>query len=112
MSEAACTVAHIVSTPARNHAPLHHLGDVMTAAPVPAHVPGADVPAVKVRFDGGALTGLGEGIGACLITVLSLGICYSRAVVMTYRWKSKQTRHNDCRLSCTGTARGSCRRSI
>lgn len=78
----------------------------MTAAPVPAHVPGADVPAVKFRFDGGALTWLGVGIGGFLITVLTLGICYPWAVVMTYRWKTKHTVLNGFRLCFTGSAWG------
>ena len=65
---------------------------------------GPAVPVVRFRFDGGALTWLGVGIGGALITMLTLGICYPWAVVMTYRWKTKHTILNGYRLQFTGSA--------
>ena len=61
---------------------------------------------VKFGFDGGAATWLGVGIAGFLITVLTLGICYPWAVVMTYRWKTKHTYLNGRRLRFTGSSIG------
>lgn len=60
--------------------------------------------AVHFGFDGGAGTWLGVQIGGALITILTLGICYPWAVVMTYRWKAKHTYLNGHRLRFTGSA--------
>lgn len=92
--------------------------------PVP-HAPGVNagfgapngayaVPATQLQapavahfgFDGGALGWLGVQIGGFFITVLTLGICYPWAVVMTYRWKTKHTFLNGRRLRFTGSAVG------
>ncbi|WP_221583681.1 DUF898 family protein [Microbacterium sp. G2-8] len=78
--------------------------DPSAQQPIPT-VP-ARLPALAFGFDGGAATWLGVGIGGFLITVLTLGICYPWAVVMTYRWKSKHTYINGRRLRFTGSAWG------
>ena len=76
----------------------------------PAQPPAANdatrLPPLTFGFDGGALTWLGVGIGGFLITVVTLGICYPWAVVMTYRWKAKHTYINGQRLRFTGSAWG------
>ncbi len=73
------------------------------AAAVPPPLP---VPRPLFRFDGGALTWLGVGIGGFLVTVFTLGICYPWAVVMTYRWKTKHTYLDGRQLRFTGSAWG------
>ncbi|GAB2989583.1 MAG TPA: DUF898 family protein [Promicromonospora sp.] len=57
-------------------------------------------------FDGGAATWFGVQLGGFLITLLTAGICYPWAVVMTYRWKTKHTYLQGRRLRFTGTAFG------
>ncbi|MBS1698422.1 MAG: DUF898 family protein [Actinobacteria bacterium] len=64
------------------------------------------LPPLQFGFTGGAAGWLGIGIGGFLVTVLTLGICYPWAVVMTYRWKTKHTWINGRRLRFTGTAPG------
>jgi len=85
-----------------------------TATPPPADLPPTaptPEPALPVdrplfHFDGGALSWLGVGIGGALITILTLGICYPWAVVMTYRWKTKHTYLDGRQLRFTGSAVG------
>lgn len=60
--------------------------------------------AVRFGFDGGAGTWLGVQLGGALITLVTLGICFPWAVVMTYRWQAKHTYLNGRRLRFTGTA--------
>lgn len=63
--------------------------DAVSAAPAPAGAP--RLPHLQFGFTGGAAGWLGVGIGGFLITLITLGICYPWAVVMTYRWKTKHT---------------------
>lgn len=77
--------------------------DYPTAAPIGRN---DGLPPLKFGFDGGALTWLGIGIAGFLVTVLTLGICYPWAVVMTYRWQAAHTYINGRRLRFTGTAVG------
>ncbi|GEC77086.1 DUF898 family protein [Microbacterium maritypicum] len=75
--------------------------------PQPATSPAPNrLPHLSFGFDGGAGTWLGIGIAGFLVTVLTLGICYPWAVVMTYRWKTKHTFINGQRLRFTGSAPG------
>lgn len=60
----------------------------------------------RFHFDGGAATYLGTGILGFLITVLTLGICYPFAVVLTQRWRAKHSYIDGQRLIFTGTAVG------
>ncbi len=64
------------------------------------------VPQLDFRFTGGAATWFGVQIAGVLVTVLTLGICYPWAVVMTYRWKAKHTYVNGYRMRFTGDAWG------
>ena len=57
-------------------------------------------------FDGGAGTYLGTSILAFLITVLTLGIAYSYALVLKQRWIAKHTYVKGFRLKFTGTGIG------
>ena len=57
-------------------------------------------------FDGSAGTYLGTAIVATLITVLTLGICYPFAVVLTQRWRAKHSFIDGRALVFTGTAWG------
>lgn len=63
-------------------------------------------PQLVFQFTGGAATWFGIQIAGFLVTVLTLGICYPWAVVMTYRWKARYTYVNDYQLRFTGTAMG------
>lgn len=72
-----------------------------SAGAVPSAVPNA-----RFTFDGGAATWFGVQIAGVLVTVLTLGICYPWAVVMTYRWKCKHTYLNGQRMRFTGSAPG------
>lgn len=67
---------------------------------VPVGLPGGSL----FRFDGGAATWFGVQIGGFLVTVLSLGILYPWAIVMTYRWKTKHTYLGGRQLTFTGNA--------
>lgn len=70
-----------------------------------SYSPTAPIPGEPLfRFDGGAATWIGVQIGGFLITVLTLGICYPWAVVMTYRWKTRHTYLGGHRLAFTGSA--------
>jgi len=76
----------------------------MSNAPAAQPMTGSRLPPLQWGFDGGAATWFGIQLGGLLITVLTLGICYPWAVVMTYRWKTKHTYINGQRLRFTGTA--------
>ncbi|MGB3414137.1 MAG: DUF898 family protein [Microbacteriaceae bacterium] len=77
----------------------------MTYSAGAPYIPSGTVAAV-FQFRGGAATWFGTQILAVLITVLSLGICYPWAIVMTYRWKCKHTYLNGVRMRFTGSAWG------
>lgn len=60
----------------------------------------------RFTFDGGAGTYLGTAILGILVTVVSLGICYPFALVLTQRWRCKHTSIDGRRLVFTGSATG------
>ena len=66
----------------------------------------ARLPHLQFGFTGGAASYLWVGIAGALVTMLTAGICYPWAVVMTYRWKTKHTWINGQRLRFTGNAWG------
>ncbi len=45
----------------------------------------------RFTFDGGALTYLGTGILALVITIFSAGILYPFAIVLKQRWRAKHS---------------------
>lgn len=49
---------------------------------------------------------MGVQLAGFLVTVLTFGICYPWAVVMTYRWKASHTTIDGRRLRFTGSAVG------
>ncbi len=57
-------------------------------------------------FDGGAATYVGTAMLGFAITVITFGICYPFAVVLTQRWKAKHTIIDGKRLEFTGSAVG------
>ncbi|MDR0877305.1 MAG: ECF-type riboflavin transporter substrate-binding protein [Treponema sp.] len=56
------------------------------------------------KFDGGLLSFIGWNILGCLLTVLTLGICYPWALCMVYRWKINHTVIKGKRLQFHGSA--------
>lgn len=60
----------------------------------------------RFSFDGGAATYVGTAILGALITIITLGICYPFAVVLTERWKCKHTYIDGQQLVFTGSAVG------
>ena len=58
------------------------------------------------RFDGGAASYLGVGIGAFLLTVLTFGIATPWAICMRYRWRAQHTLINGQRVLFTGSGGG------
>ena len=60
----------------------------------------------RFTFDGGALTYLGTGILALLITFLTLGIGYPFAIVLRQRWRAKHSYIDGKQLIFTGSAIG------
>lgn len=62
--------------------------------------------ATRFSFDGGAATYLGTAILGIVITVVTLGICYPFAVVLTERWRCKHTFIDGQQLVFRGTASG------
>lgn len=60
----------------------------------------------RFSFDGGAATYVGTAILGFLITLLTLGICYPFAVVLTERWRCKHTFIDGQQLVFTGNAIG------
>jgi uncharacterized membrane protein YjgN (DUF898 family) len=62
--------------------------------------------AKRFTFDGGAGTYLGTALLGGLITVVTLGICYPFALVLTERWRCKHTFIDGQRLEFTGSATG------
>ncbi|MFT2816792.1 DUF898 family protein [Leifsonia sp. A12D58] len=60
----------------------------------------------RFTFDGGAGTYLGTAILGALITMVTLGICYPFALVLTERWRAKHTFIDGQQLVFTGSATG------
>ena len=60
----------------------------------------------RFTFDGGALTYLGTGILALVITVFSAGILYPFAIVLKQRWRAKHSYIDGMQLIFTGSAWG------
>ncbi len=60
----------------------------------------------RFSFDGGAATYVGTAILGFLITLLTFGICYPFAVVLTERWRCKHTFIDGQQLVFTGSAIG------
>lgn len=60
----------------------------------------------RFTFDGGAGSYVGTALLGALITLLTLGLCYPYALVLTERWKAKHTFIDGQRLAFTGTAGG------
>lgn len=58
----------------------------------------------RFTFDGGATTYVGTAILGALITVLTLGICYPFALVLTERWRCKHTYIDGQQLVFNGSA--------
>ena len=58
------------------------------------------------RFDGGAASYFGVGIGAALLTVLTFGIATPWAICMRYRWRAQHTLINGQRVRFTGSGGG------
>ena len=81
-------------------------GNTLPAASSSDGSPVPQVPRLDFRFTGGAATWFGVQILGVLVTVFTLGICYPWAVVMTYRWKAKNTYINGYRMRFTGDAWG------
>lgn len=57
-------------------------------------------------FDGGLLQLIGWKILGCIITTITLGICYPWAVCMVYDWETKHTVVDGKRLRFDGSAVG------
>ena len=55
-------------------------------------------------FDGGLLQWIGWKILGLIVTVCTIGICYTWACCMIYRWETKHTVINGKRLTFDGTA--------
>ena len=64
------------------------------------------LPQKSFTFDGGAGSYLLVGIGAFLLTVLTLGLAYPWAVVMRYRWRAEHTLVLGRRVTFTGKGLG------
>jgi uncharacterized membrane protein YjgN (DUF898 family) len=62
--------------------------------------------ATRFSFDGGAATYVGTAILGVLITVLTAGICYPFALVLTERWRCRHTLIDGQRLVFRGSAAG------
>jgi uncharacterized membrane protein YjgN (DUF898 family) len=60
----------------------------------------------RFTFDGGAGTYLGTAILGAILTLITLGICYPFALVLTERWKCKHTFIDGQQLNFTGSAVG------
>lgn len=58
------------------------------------------------KFDGGAASYFGVGIGAFLLTLVTVGIGTPWAICMTYRWKAQHTLINGQRVKFTGSGAG------
>jgi uncharacterized membrane protein YjgN (DUF898 family) len=63
-------------------------------------------PMSGFRFTGGAATYLGTALLGGLITLLTLGICYPFALVLTERWKAKHSTIDGRPIVFTGTGLG------
>ena len=57
-------------------------------------------------FDGGAGTYFGTAFLGAFITLITIGICYPFALVLTERWRCKHTFIDGQQLVFTGTAIG------
>lgn len=75
-------------------------------SPPAVHVQASGRPEGSFQFDGGAGSFLLTGIGAFLLTVLTLGLALPWAVCMRYRWQTQHTIINGRRLRFTGTGGG------
>lgn len=60
----------------------------------------------KSYFDGGLFQFIGWSILGGLITIFTLGVCYTWAVTMIQGWKARHTVINGKRLKFTGSAIG------
>ena len=58
------------------------------------------------QFDGGAGSYLLVGIGATLLTMVTLGLALPWAICMQYRWRTQHTIINGRRLRFTGSGGG------
>lgn len=61
---------------------------------------------MRSYFDGGLLQLIGWRILGILVTLCTIGICYSWAVCMVYRWETRHTVIDGRRLEFDGTALG------
>lgn len=61
---------------------------------------------IRFTFDGCARTYFGIALLGVLISVLTLGLCYPWALVLTERWKASHTFIDGQQLRFTGTALG------
>jgi uncharacterized membrane protein YjgN (DUF898 family) len=60
----------------------------------------------RFYFDGGAVSYLGTGIIAALITICTFGICFPFALVLLERWRARHTYIDGQRLMFSGTGMG------
>jgi len=63
-------------------------------------------PNSRFTFDGGAGSYLGTALLAALVTIVTLGICYPFAFVLTERWRAKHSYIDGRQLVFTGTGLG------
>ena len=63
-------------------------------------------PEGSFQFDGGAGSYLLVGIGATLLTIVTLGLALPWAICMQYRWRTQHTIINGRRLRFTGSGGG------
>jgi len=63
-------------------------------------------PQRRFTFDGGAGTYVGTALLGFLVTLVTLGICYPFAVVLTQRWRAKHSFIDGYQLQFTGSAAG------